>query len=217
MTAQLRYLASLGMASGVALGLFWLMTSLISVDGTEFDRARQQPLMNFIRMDDTPRPVEQRRRERPKPPEELKPAPQMPAVPTPQSPSPQAPQVDVPLPQFRPDLALSGVPTAAPAGPSAPTAPVAYSQPLTPVSQVPPVYPRRALMQGLSGWVRLNFVINADGSVGEIEVVEASPRRGVFDHEAVRALSRWRFKPQTVEGQPVPAYASITINFNLEN
>ncbi|MDO3377682.1 energy transducer TonB [Geoalkalibacter halelectricus] len=217
MTASWRFLAALGPATAVALGLFWIMTSLVGGEGREFDRAPRQPLMNFIRMDDAPRPVEERRRERPKPPEEPQAVPPLPAVPTARSPEPQAPRLDVPLPQFRPDLALSGVPAAAPAAPSGPAGPVAYSQPLTPVSQVPPVYPRRALMQGLSGWVKLTFIINEDGSVGDVEVVEASPRRGVFDHEAVRALSRWRFNPQTVDGRPVAAYATITINFNLEN
>lgn len=225
MSTPLRYAAACFFALWVALVLFWLMTNLINRDGAGLDKSRQRTMMNFIRIDDQPSAVQQRRRERPKPPEKPKPAPQMAAVPVKQTPSPQAPPPDLPLPDFRPNLAMSGLPgiatpgVAEPAGPAVPavsSAPVAYSQPLTPVSQIPPTYPRRAMLDGIAGWVRLTFTITETGSVRDIEVVEASPRRGVFDHEASRALSRWKFNPQTEDGKPVQATATITINFNLE-
>ncbi len=214
MTTQMRYAGAFLSALLVAFALFWLMTVLISRGGGDLGERRDRVTMNFIRIDDQTTQVQERRREPPPPPEKPRPVPQIEALPTPQTQTPQAPPLDLPMPDFRPSLAMGGIPVAA--APAAASGPVAYSQPLTPVSQVPPMYPRRAQMDGISGWVRLTFIINEDGSVRDIEVVEASPRRGIFDHEASRALARWKFNPQTVDGRPVPATATITINFNME-
>jgi TonB family protein len=60
------------------------------------------------------------------------------------------------------------------------------------ISKSRPRYPARALRQGTSGWVHLAYVINPDGEVGEVKVVDSEPK-GVFDSEAVSALKRWRF------------------------
>lgn len=158
--------------------------------------------------------VRRRQRQPPEPPElrQPPPRPQTPARAEPlnQPPTP-LPQPAMALPNIQTSLAVGGIPVMA-----APSGPVEYTQALTPVSQVPPQYPRRAVLEGISGWVQLEFVIEPDGSVSDIRVLEASPRRQVFDHEAIRALSRWRFRPQIVDGRAVAARAAITINFELE-
>lgn len=71
-----------------------------------------------------------------------------------------------------------------------------------PIVRVEPRFPVEAMRQGLSGWVKLAFNINESGSVTDIRVIEAEPRN-VFDREAIRALRRWKYQPQFVEGQPV--------------
>jgi len=217
MSDFLRYTGALFCAAWVALGLFGVMTSLVSRDSSQLGKAGQRLVMSFIRIDDQATEVQKRQRERPKPPEKPQPVPLMEAVPTKQAPTPRPLSIDMPLPDFRPELAMSGLPVAQAPAPAGPTHPVTYTQPLTPISQVPPMYPRRAMLDGISGWVRLTFIITEDGSVRNIEVNEANPRRGIFDHEATRALSRWKFKPQMLDGKPVPAMATITVNFNLES
>jgi periplasmic protein TonB len=212
MNSAARFGISLLLASAVALGLFWLMTSMIARDDAGLLEKQQLPMLNFIRMDDPTTQIRRRERERPEPPEQPEPIPRPEAMAVPEQQIAQ-PQLQMDLPDFHPNLALAGVPVMAAPGP---TGPVAYTQPLTPVSQVPPMYPRRAMLDKISGWVRLEFIINEDGTVRDIQVVEADPRRGIFDHEASRALSRWKFHPQTVDGKPVPARATITINFKLD-
>lgn len=64
---------------------------------------------------------------------------------------------------------------------------------LRPVSTVEPDYPREALLDRREGWVDLDVSVNADGSVEDVQVVEASPRR-VFERAAVRAVSKWQFE-----------------------
>src|SRR5690606_12780478 len=46
---------------------------------------------------------------------------------------------------------------------------------------IEPVYPMTALRKGTTGRVRIQFTINPDGSVSDVVVVEAEPRRGIFD------------------------------------
>ncbi|WP_333607877.1 energy transducer TonB [Arsukibacterium sp.] len=71
----------------------------------------------------------------------------------------------------------------------------------TPIVRIEPRYPVQAARDGLTGYVTLRFTIMEDGSVGEVEVIEAEPRR-VFDREAIRALNRWKYSPKVVDGKP---------------
>ncbi len=64
-------------------------------------------------------------------------------------------------------------------------------EPLRPLRQVAPAYPRPALSRGLEGSVALSFRIDAAGRPTDI-VVESSDGR-VFDAPARAALERWRF------------------------
>jgi protein TonB len=87
--------------------------------------------------------------------------------------------------------------------------------PLTVLVRVPPVYPLRAKHRGVQGWVRVRFIVNEEGRVDKVAVVESQPP-GVFDRNVIRCVSGWRFKPGTVEGMPVRAWAETTIRFKLE-
>ncbi len=87
--------------------------------------------------------------------------------------------------------------------------------PLTVLVRVPPVYPLRAKHRGVQGWVRVRFLVNEDGAVGRVTVMESQPPE-VFDRNVIRCVSGWRFKPGTVEGMPVRAWAETTIRFKLE-
>jgi len=87
--------------------------------------------------------------------------------------------------------------------------------PLAVLTRIPPVYPLRAKHRGVQGWVRVRFVVNEQGGVTRVTVVESQPP-GVFDRNVVRCVSDWRFKPGTVEGIPVRAWAETTVRFKLE-
>lgn len=87
--------------------------------------------------------------------------------------------------------------------------------PLTVISRIPPVYPLHAKHRGVKGWVRVRFVVREDGRVTDITIQESEPA-GVFDASVVRSVAGWRFKPGTVAGAPVKAWAETTIRFELE-
>jgi len=87
--------------------------------------------------------------------------------------------------------------------------------PLTPLVQVPPMYPMRARRRGIEGWVKVRFIVNGEGRVDDIRVLESHPRK-IFDRPVIRCVSAWRFTPGTVEGMPVNTWVETTIRFDLE-
>lgn len=87
----------------------------------------------------------------------------------------------------------------------------------TPLFRAEPRFPPEAARQGLSGWVVLSFSIDETGSVTDIAVVTAEPRN-VFEREAVRALRRWKYQPQIVNGKTVKqTNLQVQLDFALQN
>jgi protein TonB len=82
-------------------------------------------------------------------------------------------------------------------------------------TRVAPDFPTRARAQGLTGYVTLFFVVDVDGSVQDIYVIESSPE-GVFDDAAIEAVEQWEFDPGMHEGMPVAVRVRQTLNFSLE-
>jgi len=86
----------------------------------------------------------------------------------------------------------------------------------TPLVQVPPIYPDGAAQRGIEGWVLVEFDITPTGAVMNPRVIDADPQ-GVFDRAALRAIEKWKFKPQIVDGQPAPQFSKeYKITFQLE-
>ncbi len=87
--------------------------------------------------------------------------------------------------------------------------------PLTTLVRIPPVYPIRARRRNIQGWVKVAFVVDENGHVGDITILVAEPE-GLFENSVRRCVSGWRFKPGTVEGMPVKARVETVIRFELE-
>lgn len=87
--------------------------------------------------------------------------------------------------------------------------------PLVAIAQVPPVYPLRAKTRGIEGWVKVKFLVNKQGLVENLEIIEAAPK-DIFDTCTRKCVSAWRFSPGTVEGEPVTTRVITTIRFELE-
>lgn len=87
--------------------------------------------------------------------------------------------------------------------------------PLTSLARIPPVYPLRAKRDGIEGWVKVEFVVNEQGNVDSVTIVKAQPP-DIFNQSVIRCVSKWRFKPGTVEGTPVKFQVETTVRFKLE-
>lgn len=87
---------------------------------------------------------------------------------------------------------------------------------LTPFIRVSPRYPRRALERGIEGFVDVNFDITAFGGTSNIRVVNAQPE-GTFNSAALKAVRKWKYKPQIIDGEPQAAFNQRErIRFRLE-
>ncbi len=88
-------------------------------------------------------------------------------------------------------------------------------EPPRPTEQRPPTFPARARQNGQTGRVTVSFVVDIDGSVEDLHIVESVPP-GVFDAAALEAASGWTFDPGLQEGAPVAVRVRQTLRFELE-
>lgn len=79
----------------------------------------------------------------------------------------------------------------------------------------PPRFPARARSLGQSGRVVVAFVVDIDGSVQDVSIVESTPS-GVFDDAVLEAVRGWRFEPARHEGNPVAVRVRQPLTFELE-
>ncbi|MFT2090342.1 energy transducer TonB [Paraglaciecola sp. 2405UD69-4] len=86
-----------------------------------------------------------------------------------------------------------------------------------PIVRVEPKYPAAAARDGKEGWVRLSFSITSQGTVDNISVLDSEPRR-VFDQAARRALAKWKYKPNMVQGKPQAQDGmEVMLDFKLDS
>lgn len=76
--------------------------------------------------------------------------------------------------------------------------------PLVALVRVSPVYPTRALSQGLEGTVLVQFDVTANGQVVNVVVVESS--NSLFERPAIQAAERFKFKPRVIDGVALDSY-----------
>lgn len=77
-------------------------------------------------------------------------------------------------------------------------------------------YPKSAKQRGIQGHVVLSLLINVDGAVDRVQVLESVPA-GVFDDAAVVGIKSWRFSPAIYQGAPVKTWVKQKIRFGLQN
>ena len=102
---------------------------------------------------------------------------------------------------------LSGIPGA--------DSPVRTAPTLDPISCRKPEYPVDSLKAGEIGTVRLKFLVNAGGNV-TTGVIERSSGYERLDIAALEALKTCTFKPATLDGAPVSAWAPIEFTWRLQ-
>lgn len=79
--------------------------------------------------------------------------------------------------------------------------------------QVPPDYPELALRTHVSGEVHLEAIIDEEGNVTDIKVIEGHP---LLHPAAVDAVKQWKYTPTVQNGEPIQILATIIINFKID-
>lgn len=80
-----------------------------------------------------------------------------------------------------------------------------------------PPYPALSKRLGEEGIVRLNILVNPDGSVARLEIAKSSgyPR---LDEVALKTVqSSWKFEPARQAGKPIQAWVIVPIQFTLRS
>lgn len=82
------------------------------------------------------------------------------------------------------------------------------------VYQVQPVYPPLARSARVEGTVEYTAIIDKTGRVANLQLQHGHP---LLVHAAQEAILQWRYKPTTLNGEPVDVMTTITVNFRMSS
>lgn len=127
-----------------------------------------------------------------------------------------SPQAITAAPQTPSAPAAAETATTVSAPPAAPAQPKTISSGVEYIQPPQPEYPPLSRRMGEQGRVVLRVLINAKGHPERVEVQKSSglPR---LDEAGRQAVLRALFRPHVDDGQAVAVYASVPINFQLNN
>jgi len=205
-----RFLVSLLLGVAVTLVLFFIMQALIDSGDQAYRSDSDGQIMEFVRIkDDESLSLKDRRKpKKPEPPKEPPPPPKM-IVEKQAKPTMNKVKIDIPN---------IDLPTIAGGGPFLGNwagNPLAEGDVL-PIVRIDPQWPREALVEGIEGYVIVEVIIAADGSVASAVVIESVPRR-LFDRNVIRAVLKWKFKPRIINGVAVERRAIQRLDFSLDS
>ncbi len=195
----------------MALALFYAMHFMISQGKGRINKSEDYSVVDFVRLK---RDSETRLKKRV--------IPKKPPLPKEPPPPPQlsvAQENNVAMPNLRMDMprisasGVAGGPFMGGMG-SAGAGLARGDGELIPLVKIAPRYPRKAALAKKEGWVKVEFTVTELGTVKDVNVVDAKPRR-LFDRAAKKAILKWKFKPRIVDGKPVPRKAVQVIEFKL--
>ena len=82
------------------------------------------------------------------------------------------------------------------------------------INRTKPEYTDTARKAHTTGVVIVEAIVNKQGEVEQVKVLKGLPLG--LSEQAVEAVKKWRFKPGTLNGEPVEVIFSLTVNFTLE-
>jgi protein TonB len=80
------------------------------------------------------------------------------------------------------------------------------------IQKTPPVYPSLARTARVSGTVVIQATITKNGTVGKVSVVNG-PK--MLQDAALEAVKTWRYRPYLLDGEPVEAETTVSVNFTM--
>ncbi len=181
-----RYGLAFGLGGLAALSLLWVMQFLIASGEAAATEDRSTQFVDFVRL---------------KPPEEPDP---------PVDPPDPPPPPENPPPQVQPDNAdkdrgpvvdwLPEPPDVSETEKAA-TSDLGFAGDLLPLVRTQPAYPITAQKRGLEGYCDLEFTVTEVGKTADVQVTYCT--NSVFERPSVRALSKFKYQPRVVDGNPV--------------
>ena len=84
-----------------------------------------------------------------------------------------------------------------------------------PIRRAQPSYTSEALRARAQGTITVECVVEPNGECGEMRVVRTFTPPFGLDQQALDAARRWRFRPGTRGGDPVPVLVNLELEFNI--
>jgi protein TonB len=200
--SAIRFVVAFGMASVVTFALFYLMQSMIIVEG-ELDESGKIKVVEFVRVKRT---EEVKKKEREPPKKSMI--------------DEEPPPPDFDMDQST-DMEAGGLGIAAVVDTSmgieigAGFSMASADGDAVPMVRVPPQYPERAAQRGIEGRVLIEFTISKSGSVKDPKVIAYEPSK-IFNRAALKAVSQWKYNPKIEDGKAVEQKGiRISIPFRL--
>jgi len=75
-----------------------------------------------------------------------------------------------------------------------------------------PAYPEAAKVDGVEGPVVMQALISKNGTVDRLHVIQGDP---LLHTAASEAVSKWHYRPYTVNGRPVEVATTVKVEFRL--
>ena len=204
------------------IAIFILIQQLVSKEHALKVDLSDISLVEFIRLEQKPEPPKQKKEIEEIEPPPLEEEPPPPEMVEPQIDNPQPTKTDLVLPDISMPLSLSGTPylgdfmnRSIKTKPASKPARPKIDINVVPTLRIPPVYPLRALRSGIEGVVTVEFTIAIDGSVKDPVVVKAKPPK-IFDSAVLKAISKWKYNPDIVDGKPIEKRARQDVKFKLK-
>ncbi|UTW55889.1 energy transducer TonB [Kordiimonas sp. SCSIO 12610] len=196
-----RFIPATGFASATTFGLFFIMQSLVANNSdveiiTEYHPAPKIPIEKIT-------------------PTEVEPIDRLPPYDPPEPPEPVDPIT--PPTEILPINPISpvGPPRYEETGPG-PEISLHSDGAMVPIVRVEPQFPRKAAERGITGWTVVEFTVTAAGNIENAVVIDAEPK-GYFEAASLKAVKKFRYKPQVVNGVAVDTPNVFTrFNFQLD-
>jgi protein TonB len=176
-----RFLSSASLAMLVTSGLLYLMQLLVDIGPDVITDDQTPALVDWIGKPPTEHVIVD-----PPKPDRLP------------DPAPLPPKHIAPETGTTPTSSITTSSPPAPPGPPEFGRPGMSDGPLINIIKVAPIYPVRAITNGIGGFVTVSFDVMANGTVANVVVIESSNR--LFEEAAVDAAYRFRYKPRIVDG-----------------
>lgn len=85
-----------------------------------------------------------------------------------------------------------------------------------PTFKVQPIYPNALLRKKIGGKVIVSVTVDSSGAVTKVNIKQSSGQ-SELDKAVQTAVQKWKFKPGTRDGKPVPTTCIIPYTFEVKN
>jgi protein TonB len=187
--------------------IFAVMNGMVTSDVENNNVQGEQTVIDFIRLKkDSESRVKQREKKQPPKPKK----PPMPPQKTTQQNTPMK-QIAMRMPNITPDLSLANKSLLGDAQIG-----MGFGDgDVIPLVRMPAQYPSKAKRRNIEGFVKARLEVNALGTVDSVKIIDSKPK-GVFERSAIRALYKYKFKPQIINGKPQAQTVTQTLDYVLD-